>query len=140
MSDTTDLLLPALKQEEGFRARPYKDSLGYLTIGYGCNLDAGWSEGLASCVLAYQAAQAEADIKAAFPWYSTLSLPRQAVLLDMAFNMGIERLKGFYNTLGAIQRGDWAAAEAGMLASRWAKQVGPRASRLARIMFTGVWE
>ena len=139
MSDTTDLCLQALKVEEGFRPHVYKDSVGLLTIGYGCNLNAGWSEGLASHVLRYQAEAAEIDL-GVLPWYDQLDLPRRAVLLDMAFNMGVQTLLTFKNTLGAVQRGDWQAAHDGMLASKWARQVGPRAQRLAKVMLTGVWE
>ena len=34
-------LIEYLKQEEGFRSKPYKDSEGVLTIGYGLNLSEG---------------------------------------------------------------------------------------------------
>ena len=44
---------------------------------------------------------------------------------------------GFHNTLAAIEAGNYAAASGGMLASKWAKQVGARATRLAAMMKTG---
>jgi lysozyme len=58
------------------------------------------------------------------------------VLVNMAFNMG-GGLLSFVNTLAAIQRGDYNAAANGMLASRWATQVGARATRLADMMRNG---
>ena len=50
---------------------------------------------------------------------------------------GKRGLLGFKNTLGMIERGDYAAAADGMLKSLWAKQVGKRAQRLAQTMRTG---
>lgn len=43
----------------------------------------------------------------------------------MAFNM-LGGLLTFTNTLAAMKRGDYAAAADGMLASKWATQVGAR--------------
>ena len=65
--------------------------------------------------------------------------PRQAVLLDMAFNMGAEGLLKFGNTLRAAREMRWKDARDGMLASKWAGQVGRRASELAEQMMTGEW-
>jgi lysozyme len=62
---------------------------------------------------------------------------RAEVLADMAFNMGVSNLLKFRDTLAAVERGDWNAAASGMLASRWASQVGARAVELARQMRTG---
>ena len=73
----------------------------------------------------------------AFPWWRQMSDPRQDVLANMTFNMGIVRLSKFVNTLEAMRLGDYEAAAAGMLASLWARQVGNRAKRLAQQMRTG---
>jgi lysozyme len=51
--------------------------------------------------------------------------------------MGIHGLLTFRNTLEAMRRGNYESAAAGMLASKWARQVGRRADRLAAIMRTG---
>lgn len=58
-------------------------------------------------------------------------------MMNMAFNMQ-DRFLTFVNTLAAIKRGDYTAAADGMLASKWANQVGARAQRLAAMMRTGV--
>ena len=55
----------------------------------------------------------------------------------MCFNMGIGSLAGFKNTLAMIQAGDYAGASENMLKSKWAVQVGNRATELAQIMKTG---
>jgi lysozyme len=62
---------------------------------------------------------------------------RARVLQNMAFNLGIDGLLGFKNTLSAVKAKNWAAASQGMLSSRWAEQVGARAQRLAKMMRTG---
>jgi lysozyme len=62
---------------------------------------------------------------------------RQRVLIDMAFNMGTTGLLGFTGTLARVEQRDYAGAAAGMLASRWASQVGKRATALADMMRTG---
>ena len=70
---------------------------------------------------------------------AALSEPRRAVLIDMAFNLGIGGLLAFTRTLAAMQAGAWVRAADEMLASRWAAQVGPRAHFLATMMREGVW-
>jgi lysozyme len=67
---------------------------------------------------------------------------RQRALLNMAFNLGWNPqapggLDDFKNTLRAMQDGHWTLAAAGMRASLWARQVGARAERLARMIETG---
>ncbi len=62
---------------------------------------------------------------------------RQDVLANMCFNMGIGTLMTFHNTLAAMHDQRWEDAAEGMLASKWASQVGARADRLAEQMRTG---
>ena len=70
-------------------------------------------------------------------WWRTLTCARQRVLVNMAFNLGVAGLLGFKNTLSAVQRGHYEQAASGMMASKWAQQVGARADRLAVMMRTG---
>jgi lysozyme len=134
-----DRLRAALVRDEGIRLKPYHDSLGVLTIGVGRNLeDVGISTREAYYLLDNDLAAAEKDCRNAFPWFAELDAVRQDVLINMAFNLGIVGLKGFTRTLAAVKRGDYAAAAKQMLASKWAKQVKRRASRLATEMETGI--
>lgn len=69
-------------------------------------------------------------------------LPRAEVLLNMAFNLGVNGLLNFKNTLAMLNaairgNGNYDRVADGMLASRWARQVGRRADELARQMRTG---
>ena len=80
-----------------------------------------------------------AALDAKIPWWRKAGEARSAVLLNMAFNMGLAGLLGFHATLQAVREGRWKDARDGMLASKWAGQVGRRASELAEQMVTGEW-
>lgn len=122
---------------EGFRSKPYTDTVGKLTIGVGRNLDdVGISETEARALLNHDIATAEKTAARIVPSYQDLDEVRQRVLVDMAFNMG-RKLAQFMNALAAIDARDFDTAAAEMLDSRWARQVGRRATRLAKMMKTG---
>jgi lysozyme len=75
------------------------------------------------------------------PWWRKMDEPRQGVLLNMAYNLGVPRLLAFKRALGAMRIGDYARAGTEMLDSRWAReQVRSRAAELARQMVLGDWE
>lgn len=129
-----------LRLHEGVRPKPYRDTTGHLTIGVGRNLDAkGLRPDEISLLLANDMAEAERDLLARWPWAARLDAVRYAVLAEMCFNLGPAKLAKFVRTLAAVQRGDYASAAQGMLASLWARQVGTRAGRLALMMRTGQW-
>ena len=124
---------------EGFRAKPYRDTVGKLTIGYGRNLDdVGITTFEAGMLLDHDLAAAESECVSAFAWYPTLADARQRVLVEMAFNLGLPRLLGFGKMLAAAKTGDYETAAKEMLASRWKEQVGARAIRMADQMRRGV--
>ncbi|MNR52556.1 hypothetical protein D3C85_1724170 [compost metagenome] len=58
----------------------------------------------------------------------------------MAFNLGVEGLLKFKNTLRLVEIGDYKSASVEMLNSAWARQVGNRAKRLSKQMLTGEWQ
>lgn len=123
---------------EGLRLKPYKDTVGKLTIGVGRNLtDVGISRNEAMALLDRDLARAIVDLDT-FPMFDHLSPIRQRVLIDMRFNLGPSRFRTFKRTLAAVAAGDYQAAAAGMLASKWARQVGQRAKRLAAMMATNI--
>ena len=136
-----DLLRRALIADEGLRLKPYRDTVGALTIGVGRNLDAiGISTGEAYYLLDNDIDAAIHDCVRTFgEWFAALDPVRQSVLVQMAFNLGIVGLSGFTETLAAVKRGNYATAATRMLASKWATQVHGRAARLAAQMETGQW-
>jgi lysozyme len=130
-----------LKRDEGLRLKPYRDSVGKLTIGYGRNLDDnGVTEEEAAGLLYNDIVTAKQSLAKHLPWFMQLDDARRGVLINMAFNLGIWGLLSFKKFLASIQSGDYATAKAEMLNSRWAEQVGARAQRLAIQMETGKWQ
>ncbi|HJW82425.1 MAG TPA: glycoside hydrolase family protein [Acidiferrobacterales bacterium] len=128
-----ELLRQQLTRDEGVRLKPYRCTAGKLSIGIGRNLDdVGVSPSEAEYMLHNDILGVQVDLDRNLPWWRDLSENRQLVLCNMAFNMGIQGLLGFKNTLAAMQRGDIEAAASGMGSSKWAVQVGPRATRLIK--------
>jgi len=130
-----------LTRDEGVVLKPYRDTVGKLTIGIGRNLDdKGISESEARVLLQNDIAEFDKQVGAALPWTSDMDSIRYAVLVNMAFNLGIRGLLGFKNALEAMRSEDWPKAAVEMLDSNWANQVGDRALRLAKQMATGNWQ
>ena len=127
-----------LTLHEGTRLKPYTDTTGHLTIGVGRNLtDKGISQEEAQMLLQNDLYEVRDALRRNLPWTASLDGTRYSVLQDMSFNLGIAGLLKFAKTLALIQHGDYSGAADAMLQSRWAKQVGSRAFRLAEMMRTG---
>lgn len=149
-----------LRRDEGTVLHPYKDSRGFLTIGTGRNLDGNpltQSELLAighdcrtnpitqaqsDLLLANDISKARQGVRSAFPWAQLMGEQREGVLINMAFNMGLEPpgLKAFKRFLSALQGMDWLRASKEMEDSKWWGQVGNRAKRLQQQVLTGIWQ
>lgn len=150
-----DAIISELELDEGVRLSPYRCTAGFLTIGVGRNLDTNklTAEELAfvghNCrtkpitkeqsdyLLKNDIEKVCADLMKFLPWWAYLGDVRKRVLVNMAFNLGIAGLLKFENTLALIRSGSYAQAAAEMVKSKWAKQVGKRADRLANMMKTG---
>ena len=133
-----------LKRDEGLRLKPYKDTVGKLTVGYGRNLDdVGIRESEADFMLANDIQKVEREVTQRLPWTVGLDEARRAAILNLAFNMGLGNdkrgLLSFKNTLAAMQRRDWPAVGAVLRASKWYGQVGDRGERVTRQLETGDW-
>ncbi|GAB1468254.1 hypothetical protein MASR2M64_09660 [Candidatus Cloacimonadota bacterium] len=138
-----DSLLERIKEQlvrhEGLRLKPYRCTAGKLTIGIGRNLDdCGISQKEAYLLLENDIQNCEKQLLEEIPEiYNALDEVRKSVLLNMCFNLGISGLLNFNNTLAFVAAGDWERAANGMLASKWAKQVGRRAIELSELMRKG---
>lgn len=133
-----------LQRQEGFRDKPYWDGTGrqlvlsgpdgHATAAYGRNLNVPFTLEEGRILLRNDIRRAENLLDAHIPWWRTLSIPRQNVLLNMCFNMGWgdgkKGLSGFHETLAAIRAGRHSDVPAHMQASRWFGQVGNRAIEL----------
>ena len=139
----TEALMNRIKSQlvrhEGLRLKPYRCTADKLTIGIGRNLDdCGISQKEAYALLDNDIRNCEQQLLDEIPViYNALDEVRQSVLLNMCFNLGLKGLLGFINTLAFIAARDWERAANGMLASKWAKQVGLRAIELSELMRKG---
>lgn len=140
-----------LASEEGVRTKVYDDATGqpitpnttvqgHPTIGIGRALDVhGLSDAEIDMLLQNDIDAICTALDSNIPWWRQLVDVRQAVLIDMAFNMGVGGLMGWPNTLNDIRMGNYSAAADAMRTSLWAHQVGRRAQNLAAQMQSGQW-
>ena len=149
-------ILAMLRREEGYAKKlpdggcaAYQDTKGIWTIGYGYNLESHgyskaeaakvvWTRAQADAALAAEADAAIAQVRAEIPWASELSDARHAVLVCMAYQMGIDGLRQFVRTLPMIRDGRYQDAADNMLLSKWARSDSQaRAHRAAEMMVSG---
>jgi lysozyme len=135
------LLLAQLKRHEGFRSKVYKCPAGYMTIGYGRNVETnGITKEEAEYLLQKDVEKIEKKLSEKLSWFSDLEEPRRAVLINMAFNLGIAGLLKWKNTLECIKEGEYSGASSAIRQSKYARQVGNRAKELANQMETGFFK
>lgn len=134
-------MIEQLKRHEGLRLKPYRCTAGKLTIGYGRNLeDVGISNAEAEAMLSNDLERCANEVAKHVDAFDKLNDARQAVLVNMCFNLGIAGLLKFKKFIAAVNDGLFELASKEMLDSQWAKQVGNRAIELSEQMKTGVWK
>jgi lysozyme len=128
-----------IKAHESYLSHPYLDTVGKITIGFGRNLaDNGISIQEGDLLFDNDFARCEKELSP-FSWYKNQPQNIQYALMDMCFNMGILHLLGFKKMLDAIESKNYTLAAIEALDSKWAKQVGKRATDVA-LMIRGGFE
>jgi lysozyme len=136
-----DLLREELTIDEGCIDKIYLDHLGYPTFGighliletdpeHGQEVDTPVSKERIEECFEDDIEGVLTDLDRNMPWWADLCEDHQRVIANMAFNLGINRLLKFKKFLGALQEHDFETAAVEMMDSKWATQVGPRATRL----------
>lgn len=137
-------LIKQLRRDEGEILHAYEDHLGFWTIGVGRLIDkrrgGGISEEESAYLLNNDITRVTQGLRRRLAWFDELDPARKGVLLNMAFQMGVEGLLGFTNTLKLVEEGNYTAAAKAMMESKWATQTPARALRLAKQMETGEWQ
>ena len=124
-----------IKLHEGFRAYPYLDTVGVLTIGYGRNLrDWPFTEEEAEQWLRSALERIWSGVVSRWPKAGELTGCRKAALQDMAYNLGVSGVLGFKRMRDAIDEGDWERAAKEAQNSRWYYQVGKRGARIVHML------
>jgi lysozyme len=126
-----------IKKCEGFRSYPYLDTAGQLTIGWGRNLHANrLSQEEGDCLFNNDFARCERELSKC-SWYVNQPEGVQAALMNMCFNLGIERLQEFNGMIIALEAKNYTLAAIEALNSKWALEVGQRAKDIAVMLREG---
>lgn len=133
-----EISIKILKFEEGFSNKPYYCSEGYPTIGIGQKIGPK-NHPLHNYSFQCPAPVAESwcsveverlsKLLSKYDWYKNCSQNRKAILISMAYQMGINGLLKFKRMLAAMNNEDWDVAYMEGLDSVWAKQTPKRAKR-----------
>lgn len=135
----TPQLVNLTEKEEEFRGRPYRDTNGKWTFGFGFNLDDNEltrEEG--EYLMMSRLAIAEHDARKLFSNFDELDVVRQNIVTAMLYQMGLPSVAGFTEFRKAVAAKDWKMARFHGLDSLWAREDSPaRAARLMLMMETG---
>ncbi len=127
-------------KHEGLQLKPYKDTIGKVTIGVGRNLtDNGITEAEAAYLLNNDINSARQSAAKLFNKFEELNEVRQAVLIDLAFNMGYTKLSQFKRFIAAIEKEDFVTASQELKNSAWYNQVGSRGVENCNLILRGTW-
>lgn len=133
-SDNKDKLRTELTSDEGEVLYEYKDSLGYSTIGVGRLIDKRKGGGItheeAMYLLNNDIELKSKQVFDALPWLKNYPDQVQRAIINMAFQMGVDGLLGFKNTLSLVQSKKYKEAADNALKSKWAQQTPNRAKRV----------
>ena len=156
---TVSECLDFTKYWEGFRPSSYKDSEGYLTIGYGTCIDtkvrrdapnhvARVGLDFQKVVSGQQQVSKDVAVRLMLPdmtqaynfapqvvkTFSRLDKYAQLTVVDMIYTMGENKFVGFKEMITALNKMDYSAAAAEMKNSKWFKQTGKRAQHHFEVM------
>lgn len=128
-----------IQRHEGYVPRVYMDTVQVPTGGYGHAFLVGSpiSHRIAEMFFEEDYSRCLKDYEKLRPLIGELDPIRRAVIMDMLFNLGLSRLKGFKKMLSALRSKNHLEASKQLLDSKYASQVGYRARKLADMMRTG---
>ena len=142
MTELETAITRILLFEEGEVLHAYQDSKGYWTIGVGHLIDERKGGGIPVEVSRrLLRLDIEEKLRAAqrYEWFPALNAARQAVVVCMIFQLGVDGFDSFKCLRRRLAEGDYAAAAACGRDSKWAKYDSPeRAERMMKVMKEGV--
>ena len=136
-------LVEMLRRHEGVRDKVYMCSAGYETIGVGRNISEsglGLSDDEIDYMLNNDINRCREELATEYFWFNTLDVVRKEALIDLSFNIGQTRLRGFVKALGHMAENNFEKAGDEFYDSRWAKQVGDRALELCQMIKSGEYQ
>ena len=136
----TEQLLEMLKRHEGVRSKVYLCSAGYETIGVGRNISEsgmGLSDDEVDYLLQNDIERVIKELSAEYRWFNSLDDVRKDAMIDISFNLGATRLRGFRRALAAMEVADYKMAAKEFLDSKWSRDVKGRATELCYMIEMG---
>ena len=136
----TEKLLEMLKRHEGVKSHVYLCSAGYETIGVGRNISKsgmGLSDDEVDYLLENDIERVIKELSSEYPWFNTLDDVRKDAMIDISFNLGATRLRGFKRALAAMEVADYKTASKEFLDSKWSRDVKGRATELCYMIEMG---
>lgn len=136
----TEKLLEMLKRHEGVKSHVYRCSAGYETIGVGRNISKsgmGLSDDEVDYLLENDIERIIKELSSEYPWFNTLDDVRKDAMIDISFNLGATRLRGFKRALAAMEVADYKTAAKEFLDSKWSRDVKGRATELCYMIEMG---
>jgi lysozyme len=145
-----------LRRDEGVVEYAYQDSMlgkcqacgksnGFWTIGVGHLIDKRRGGKLPAHIIGelldWDISEKTAELYKAFPWIEQIDEVRRAVLINMAFQLGVLGLSRFGKALYHMRSGQWEAAATEFADSLVARvQTPERWARHCKQITTGEWQ
>lgn len=136
----TEKLLEMLKRHEGVESHVYRCSAGYETIGVGRNISKsglGLADDEVDYLLENDIVRVIKELSSEYPWFKDLDDVRKDAIIDISFNLGATRLRGFRRALAAMDAADYKTASLEFLDSKWSRDVKGRSTELAYMIEMG---
>ena len=138
----SEVLKKRIRDHEGFIAKPYLDSLGKATIGYGHliteedNFEEGkeYSKDELLKLFDKDFAKAEMGADQLVGHIQELHIEAKNIITEMVFQLGTQGVRNFRKMISALEARDYPRASAEMLDSRWHAQTTNRCESLSKIM------
>jgi lysozyme len=138
---------------EGRVRKPYKCPAGFWSYGVGRNLQTnkltldetlfllenGPGDAFIDLLLRNDLSRCWTECSAMFQAFTGWPPARQAAIISMDFNLGLQGLIGFRDMMGALRAGEWVQAADASLDSQRAQQLLRRSAEEAAMIRTGSW-
>lgn len=122
--------IESIKEAEGFRGMPYRDTHGNLTLGYGTKLPITQAEG--EMLLLHRLEIETRCIAGRWPPWETAAKGVRVALQAAAYQLGCAGLLEFKKALSALATGDYAGAAREFRRSDWYRETPSRVERVIR--------
>ena len=126
-NEVDEKLIDRIVEHEGIKRFAYTDTLGSVSVGIGRCLDAKKGKGLSVDECFYLLSNDIKELKPElekYSWYNKQNETRKGVLIEMAFNLGVNGLLNFKKMIACVDNGNYEGAVKEMSNSKWATQIG----------------